>query len=130
MRGRMHNTERMNKKPILGATHRAKGGKVDVYEGAGSNVAKEAEEKKNGGKVSYAGGNSNVAKEAMEKKKGGSVKKHMKVGGHAAKHNMAHRKRGGSVKHASGGRALAAYSTKHPMSEAGKVKGEPGKEEG
>jgi hypothetical protein len=125
----MHNTERHNVKPKLGATHRKRGGMV--YEGADSNVVKEAEKRKSGGKV-YEGAGSNVVKEAEKRKHGGHVKKHhMKVGGHAAKHNLAHRKHGGHVKHhASGGKALASYSVHHPLSSAHNVKQRSDKEDG
>jgi hypothetical protein len=51
-----------------------------------------------GGRVYYAGGESNVAKEADEKKRGGRVKKHMgKVHGEKAKMRMDKRARGGRV---------------------------------
>lgn len=127
MRGRMKNEMRHNVKPVLGATHRrADGGKV-TYGGAGSNVAKEAMERAKGGKVAYSGGESNVAKEAAMKKRGGMVKKQLKVGGHAGKHNLAHRARGGR---AFGGSALASSSTHHPLSSAGATSNRSNKEGG
>lgn len=68
--------------------HHKKGGKV-VYEGAGSNVAHEAEEK--------------------GAKRGGHMKHGGKVHGHYSKHRLDKRARGGGV----GG------SDKHPFSSAG-----------
>jgi len=48
-----------------------------------------------GGRVFYEGGSSNVAKEAEEHKHGGKVHEHH-VGGHKGKHRL-HRKHGGRV---------------------------------
>lgn len=57
-----------------------------------------ARHKANGGKVVYAGAGSNVLKEAMERKRGGSVK-HTMAEGAKAKHRLDRpgRKRGGRI---------------------------------
>lgn len=67
---------------------RASGGRT-VYSGAGSNVAKEAVEKKLGGAV-YSGAGSNVIKEAKEKKGGGAVE------GKKGKHRVKKARGGGT----------------------------------
>lgn len=52
--------------------HRKSGGRV-VYEGAGSNVAKEAEEKKHGGAVHHGKVHGEKSKRRIKKASGGSV---------------------------------------------------------
>lgn len=101
------------------ARHKAKGGVV--YEGAGSNVVKEADERKRGGRVAekaYDAKGSNVMKEAEEKKRGGRVKEMGKVMGEKAKHRGDKRARGGRI--GSDKSPLAPYSSKHPFSSAAK----------
>jgi len=67
--------------------------------------------KAHGGEVFYSGGSSHVAKEAEEKKHGGRVKKEVeKPEGHKSKHRMDKRPR-----RASGGRV---GSDKNPFSSA------------
>lgn len=68
------------------------------------------EKKKASGGVVYSGAGSNVAKEAMEKKRGGSVKEVEKPEGKKPKHRMDKRPR-----RASGGRV---GSDKSPFSSA------------
>lgn len=53
--------------------------------------------KAKGGAVYYEGGGSNVAKEAAEKKRGGAVKHMGKVAGDKSAHRLDKRKRGGRV---------------------------------
>lgn len=69
-----------------------------------------------GGRVFYAGGNSNVAKEAFERKHGGKVVGKME--GMAPKHRMDRRARGGKV--GSDKHPFAAQSAKAPFSSAKK----------
>lgn len=94
---------------------KASGGRV-AYSGGGSNVAKEAAERKDGGRVAYAGGNSNVAKEAAERKDGG------KVMGDKGKGRFDKRARGGGVNATSSPFSSAGKkgggSDKHPFSSA------------
>lgn len=52
--------------------------------------------RKSGGRVVYSGAGSNVAKEAEEMKRGGGTKDAGKVHGSKGKHRI-HKKRGGSV---------------------------------
>jgi len=79
--------------------HHAKGGKVDFYEGGGSNVAKEAEEK-----------------HAM--KRGGRAKHHPgKVHGKKAHHRLDKRARGGRTGNSTSS-PMAPGSARHPFSSA------------
>ena len=74
---------------------------------------KSRHKKASGGRVFYAGGESNVAKEAEEKKHGGRVKKHMgKVHGEKPKMRMDKRARGGRI---------GSGSDRHPFSSAHSV---------
>jgi len=68
---------------------RAEGGKVKAYDAQGSNVEKEAEERKRGGKVDCP----------PERKHGGKVKEEHRVEGKLAKMHMGRpgRKSGGRV---------------------------------
>lgn len=79
-----HHRHRVHEKHKDEKEKRARGGKADFYAGGESNVAKEAEEKKRGGKVHM-------------KKRGGKEMGHME--GHHAKKRMDRpgRKRGGGV---------------------------------
>lgn len=108
--------------------HRAKGGTV-AYAGGGSNVMKEAHERKRGGRVHHMHGEGEEAHERHDHKArrhGGHVSKHheheRKHGGHVMKHHEheAHRKHGGRVHHhrAKGGEV---GSNKHPLSTASRV---------
>jgi hypothetical protein len=81
---------------------KAKGGAA-VYAGAGSNVLKEAEERKRGGKVEHHGEGEEGKKhhDRKERKRGGGVHhhghpKHHSDGGEAH-HKAMHRKQGGGV---------------------------------
>ncbi len=103
--------------------HRKASGGV-VYEGKGSNVVKEAEKRKSGGRVEfYSGAGSNVAEEAEEKKRGGAVKHMGKVHGDKPKSRGDKRARGGRIggpagKSGSDKNPMAPYSSKHPFSSA------------
>ena len=80
---------------------RAKGG-ATVYAGAGSNVLKEAEERKRGGKVTEGEG---------EK---GKHRGDRRARGGKMEHKEHERKRGGKVEHEDGGEAHHAKMHKHP----------------
>lgn len=69
--------------------HRAEGGKVKAYDAEGSNVEKEAEERKHGGRV----------KKEKERKHGGRVKEEARIEGKKAKMRLDRpgRKSGGRV---------------------------------
>jgi len=70
--------------------------------------------KAGGGKVFYAGGNSNVAKEAFERKDGGKVVGKMEGG--KPKHRLDKRTRGGKV--GSDKSPMAPGAAHHPFSSA------------
>lgn len=97
---------------------RAMGGatKADVYAGEGSNVLKEAMERKRGGKVEHMEGEGEHAKERHDRPKrarGGRMEPEVrKHGGKAEKH----RAKGGRVK----GEGVGANLT--PLSTAAKIK--------
>ena len=84
--------------------HKAHGGKVDVYAGAGSNVLKEAEERKHGGKAEH------------------HKAEHMHGEGETAKerHDRPKRARGGAVPGRKRGGGVGANLM--PLSTAAKVK--------
>ena len=73
--------------------------------------------KAKGGRVAYSGGSSNVVKEANEMKRGG--KADGKIGGSKAKHRI-HKARGGGVSATSSPMSSAGGggATKHPFSSA------------
>jgi hypothetical protein len=92
------------------------GVKPDVYAGEGSNVLKEAMERKRGGKVEHMEGEGEKAKSRHDRPKrarGGKVEhEELKHGGKAEKH----RAKGGRVK----GEGIGANLT--PLSTAAKIK--------
>lgn len=89
------------------ARHRAKGGRVTVYAGEGSNVLKDAHERKRGGRVEGEG----------DKPKGRSDKRAR--GGAVAAAVAPGRKRGGAVGSNNKPLSTAASTKKLPMEEAG-----------
>ena len=80
------------------AKKHAKGGKVDFYEGGGSNVAKEAEEK-------------------HQMKRGGRAKHPGKVHGKKSHHRLDKRARGGRTGNSTSS-PMAPGSARHPYSSA------------
>lgn len=79
---------------------KASGGRTDFYEGGGSNVAKEAEEK-------------------HQMKRGGRAKHHPgKVMGAKSHHRLDKRARGGRTKGNSTSSPMAPGSARHPFSSA------------
>jgi hypothetical protein len=83
-----------------------------VYSGAGSNVAKEAMERKSGGRTAYDASGSNVMAEA--KQKTGTFKEGGKVEGKACGGRLDKRARGGGVMSSAGG----GSADKKPFSSA------------
>lgn len=75
-----------------------------------------ARHKKARGGVVYSGAGSNVIKEAEEKKRGGSVKEMGKVMGHKGKMRLDKRARGGKI--GADKSPMAPSSSKHPFSSA------------
>jgi len=74
--------------------------------------------KAKGGAVYYTGAGSNVEKEAEEKKHGGRVHKGEKAHGEKPKHRMDKRARGGRTNSTSS--PFAPGSARHPFSSAAK----------
>ena len=111
---------------------KAMGGSVkpDVYAGEGSNVLKEAMERKRGGKVEHMEGEGEKAKERHdrpkrarggkmeheERKRGGKVEHEELKHGGKAEHHEKHRAKGGRVK----GEGIGA--DRMPLSSAAKIK--------
>lgn len=83
-----------------------------VYSGAGSNVAKEAMERKSGGRTAYSGTGSNVMKEAKAKTSG--FKEGGAIHGRACGGRLDKRARGGGVMSSAGG----GSADKKPFSSA------------
>lgn len=99
--------------------HRSKGGVV-AYSGGGSNVMKEAHERKRGGRVHHMEGEGEEAHERHDRKRrhGGRMMKH-------EHEHEKHRKRGGRVHHRAKGGEVGA--NEKPLSTAArttKLKGE------
>ena len=100
---------------------KAMGGSVkpDVYAGEGSNVLKEAEERKRGGRIEHMEGEGEKAKERHDRpkrKRGGKVEHEELKHGGKAEHHEKHRAKGGRVK----GEGIGA--DRMPLSSAAKIR--------
>ena len=100
-------------------TKRAMGGKATVYAGEGSNVLKEAEERKRGGRIEHMEGEGEKAKgrhDRPARKRGGKVEHEELKHGGKAEHHEKHRAKGGRIR----GEGVGANLT--PLSTAAKIR--------